>query len=103
VKEMEFLSREQIINELQQPFQSYLEKFDLEGISIFEEEGQKNQYYLGYTVEKSGKTYHIHTPYTKNSSGELAPIKNEWTIETDEPQTDDLRGYHNLESAFREI
>lgn len=100
---MEFLSRKQIINELQQPFQSYLEKFDLESISIFEEEGKEDHYYLGYTVGKSGKTYHIHTPYTKNDNGELAPIKNEWTIETDEPQKDDLKGYPDLESAFREM
>ena len=100
---MEFLSRKQIINELQQPFQSYLEKFDLEGISIFEEEGQEDHYYLGYTVKKSGEIYHIHTPYKKNNNGELAPIKNEWTIETDEPQKDDLRGYPDLESAFREM
>jgi Family of unknown function (DUF5634) len=100
---MEFLPRKQIIDELQQPFQAYLETFDLDGIGIFEEEGQEDHYYLGYTVAKSGKTYHIHTPYKKNNNGDLAPIKNEWTVETDEPETDDLRGYHDLESAFREV
>ena len=100
---MEFLSRQQIINELQQSFQRYLEEFDLDGIGIFEEEGQEDRYYLGYTAEKEGKTYHIHIPYIKNSSGGLAPIKNEWTVESDDPQADDRRGYNDLESVFSEM
>ena len=100
---MEFLSREQIINDLQQSFQPYIEKFGIEGIGIFEEEGQDDRYYLGYTARKEGKTYHIHTPFIKNNNGDLTPIKNEWTVETDEPQEDDLRGYSDVESAFRQI
>lgn len=100
---MEFLSREQIINDLQQSFQPYIEKFGIEDIGIFEEEGQDDRYYIGYTAKKEGKTYHIHTPFIKNNNGGLAPIKNEWTVESDEPQEKDLRGYNDLESAFREI
>jgi hypothetical protein len=89
---MEFLSREQIINDLQQSFQPYIEKFGIEDIGIFEEEGQDDRYYIGYTAKKEGKTYHIHTPFIKNNDGGLAPIKNEWTVESDEPQEKDLRG-----------
>lgn len=100
---MEFLSREQLINELQQSFQAYLDKYNLDGIGIFEEEGQDNRYYLGYTAEKEGKTYHIHIPYIKNNSGGLAPLKEEWTVESDDPKEDDLRGFNDLESVFREF
>jgi len=100
---MVFLSREQIINELEQSFQLYIEKFGIENIGIFEEEGQGDRYYLGYTAKKDGKTYHIHIPYTKNKNGDLSPINNEWTVESDEPEGEDLKGYDNLESVFREM
>ncbi|QED48060.1 DUF5634 family protein [Cytobacillus dafuensis] len=100
---MEFLTREQIINDLQKPFQSYLDRFGIEDIGIFEEEGQGDIYYMGYTVKKDGKTYHIHCPFKKNNNGGLTPMKNEWTVETDEPQKEDLEGYHDIESVFREI
>ncbi|MBS4177747.1 DUF5634 family protein [Lederbergia citrea] len=100
---MEFLSREQIINELQQSFQPYIEKFDLDGIGIFEEEGKDNRYYLGYTAEKDGKTYHVHIPYIKNNSGALAPVETEWTVESDDPRDEDRRGYNDVESIFRTL
>ncbi|PWW25497.1 hypothetical protein DFO73_11396 [Cytobacillus oceanisediminis] len=100
---MDFLPREQIINALQEPLQSYISKYGIDDIGIFEEEGQDNQYYMGYTVKKEGKTYHIHSPYTKNDNGGLAPIKKEWTVETDEPQKDDRRGFNDLDQAFRVI
>lgn len=55
------------------------------------------------TVKKDGKTFHIHIPYIKNNNGELAPINKEWTVESDDPKRDDVRGYKDLESIFREI
>lgn len=100
---MEYLAREQIIDELQQSFQPYLNQFDLDDIGVFEEAGQGNHYYIGYTAKKDGKTYHIHTPFIKNNKGELAPLNNDWTIETDEPEKNDHHGYTTVESAFREI
>ncbi|MCQ6276234.1 DUF5634 family protein [Bacillus sp. V3B] len=100
---MKYLSREQIINELQQSLQDYIEQYDIDSIGIFEEQGQDHQYYMGYTVNKGGKTYHIHTPYTKNNQGGLSPVQNEWTVESDEPRKEDLRGYESLESVFRDI
>ncbi|MEC2076147.1 DUF5634 family protein [Metabacillus fastidiosus] len=100
---MEFLSREAIINELQQSFQSYIDKFDIEAIGIFEEEGQADQYYIGYTVTKNNETFHIHTPYIKNANGDLAPISKEWTVESDDPQKDDFKEYNNLDNLFLEL
>jgi hypothetical protein len=103
MKGMEFLPREQIINELQQSFQSYIEKFDLDGIGIFEEEGVDDHYFIGYTINKAGKTYFVHSPYRKNEAGGLTPIDQEWTLETDEPQKEDKNGFHDLESVLRTI
>ena len=100
---MEFLPRDQIINELKQAFPSYIDNFGIDAIGIFEEEGQDDTYHLGYTVTKQGKTYHIHTPYIKNNTGDLAALKDEWTVETDDPEQNDQRGYSDLESVFREI
>ncbi|MET3696415.1 hypothetical protein SAMN05877753_103341 [Bacillus oleivorans] len=100
---MDFLPREQIIRDLQQSFQMYINQYGIEDIGIFEEEGEDDRFYLGYTVRKDGKTYHIHTPYMKNNNGELAVIHEDWTVETDEPQREDLSGYPDLDSVFREI
>lgn len=98
---MEFLSREQIINDLQQPFETYIEKFDIDDIGIFEEQGQDEIYHMGYTVKKDGKTYHIHTPFRKQENG-FTPINNRWTMETDEPDGHDM-SFLDVESIFREI
>lgn len=100
---MDFSSREQIINHLQQSFQIYLNQFEIDDIGIFEEEGQGDQYFLGYTIKKNEKTYHIHTPYIKNHSGALAPSEKGWIVETDNPQGEDLRGFQDIESAFQQI
>lgn len=100
---MEYLSRDQIIYDLQQRFETYIEEFGIDDIGIFEEEGQDERYYIGYTVKKNGKTYHIHTPYSKNNYGSLAPIDHEWTVESDDPTGDDRRGYPDLESVMNEI
>jgi hypothetical protein len=62
---VDYLSREQIMNVLQQSFQPCLNKYGIEDIGIFEEEGQDNRYYLGYTTRKDGKTHHIHLLFKK--------------------------------------
>lgn len=100
---MQFLSRDDIINDLQQSFQTYINKYGLDDIGIFEEEGQGNQYYIGFTAKKSGRTYHIHAPFIKNQNGELTPSQNDWTIESDEPDRKDLHGFNDVESALSEL
>jgi Family of unknown function (DUF5634) len=100
---MEFLTREQIINELQESFQPFIDKYEIEDIGVFEEEGQDDHYYLGYTVRKDGKTFHIHSPYVKNQTGALTPEKNEWTVESDDPKEKDIKGFENLDDAFRVV
>ncbi|MBB6454930.1 hypothetical protein HNQ94_003419 [Salirhabdus euzebyi] len=100
---MNNLSREQLINEIQDSFVTLMDQYDIDEIGIFEEEGQENQYYLGYTVRKDGKAYMIHHPYQKNRQGELTPLSDEWTVETDEPDLEDKRGYDNLDEVFNEL
>ena len=100
---MEYLSRNEILNELQNSLPEYIEKFDLDSIGIFEEHGEGDRYYLGYTVSKGEKTYHVHLPYTKSNEGNLTPLGNEWTVETDEPNNEDRRGFDSLESVFEQI
>lgn len=100
---VEFLSREEILNDLQQLLPTYLDKYNLDDIGIYEEQGQGDVYYIGYTVKKDGKTYHIHTPYHQNEHGELTSHQQSWTAEPDEPNKEDLKGYHDLDSVFRDI
>ncbi|TYS14469.1 hypothetical protein FZC78_18445 [Rossellomorea vietnamensis] len=100
---MAFISREQLINELQTAFPSLLEEYGLENIGIFEEEGQKDQYYLGYTVKKDGNAYMIHLPYKKDHDGGLEPASDQWTIESDAPESADTTGFDSMEAALREI
>jgi hypothetical protein len=100
---MDFLPREQILRELQHASSEYMEKYNLNDIGIFEEEGQDDQYHLGYTVKKGDKAFHIHTPFVKNDHGELAPASKAWVLESDDPQGDDSGGYPDLESVLREI
>ncbi|WP_077213042.1 DUF5634 family protein [Bacillus dakarensis] len=100
---MDYLSREQIINELQKPLPAYMNQYGIDDIGIFEEEGEDDLYFMGYTINKEGKTYHIHSPYRKGDDGGLTPAKAEWTVESDEPDKKDLQGYQDIESALREI
>ena len=100
---MDYLSREQIMNELQQSFQPYLNMYGIEDIGIFEEEGQDDRYYLGYTTRKGGKTHHIHLPFQKNNDGGLAPIDSKWMVESDNPLEKDLKEFEDLDHVFREI
>jgi Family of unknown function (DUF5634) len=100
---VDYLSREQIMNELQQSFQPYLNMYGIENIGIFEEEGQDNRYYLGYTTRKDGQTHHIHLPFQKNNDGGLSPMDSKWTVESDNPLEKDLKEFEDLDHVFREI
>jgi len=100
---MEFLAREEILNDLQQSMPAFMNQYNLDDIGLYEEQGQGDVYYMGYTVKKNGKTYHIHTPYHKNEHGQFASQQTSWTAEPDEPNKEDLKGYTSLESVFRDI
>lgn len=100
---MEYSNRNEVIQELQQSFQSLMTKYGIEDIGVFEEQGQKDLYHMGYTIRKEGKTYMVHTPYVKNEDGQLASGNDEWTIETDEPDTKNVSGFKELDEALRSL
>ncbi|PMC34119.1 hypothetical protein CJ195_24480 [Bacillus sp. UMB0899] len=100
---MQFTNRDKVIKDLQQAFQPLIEQYGIEDIGVFEEQGQKNQYHMGYTIRKDGKTYMVHTPYFKNELGQLSAGNSEWTVETDEPSSEDIGGYKGLDEALRSL
>ncbi|MCM3585458.1 DUF5634 family protein [Mesobacillus maritimus] len=100
---MDFSPREEVLSELQQSFTSYIEKYNLDDIGLFEEQGENQQYHVGYTVKKNGKTYHIHTPYQLNEHGELAALNHEWVAEPDDPNKKDAHSYQDVDSILRTL
>ncbi len=94
---MDYFQRETIINEMNESLPDLLAKYGLDDIGIFEEEGEGNTYFLGYTVRKSGEVYMIHQAFTKNQHGELASTESSWVIESEDGDT---RGYRNLDEVF---
>ncbi|TXC89337.1 hypothetical protein FS935_17845 [Metabacillus litoralis] len=96
-------SRESVINELQNSFEHLMTKYNIEDIGVFEEEGAKDLYHMGYTIRKDGKSYMVHTPYIKKDDGRLENSDSEWTIETDEPTSEDVSGFKGLDEALKSI
>ncbi|WP_236939176.1 DUF5634 family protein [Evansella clarkii] len=100
---MDFLPRETIVNDLMHSFEPLMEKYILEDISVFEEEGEGDQYHMGYTVRKDDRVYMIHLPYRKNEDNQLAPVKREWVIESDAGDEPEAHGLENLDDVFEKI
>ncbi|WP_209124289.1 DUF5634 family protein [Alkalihalobacillus sp. BA299] len=97
---MEYLSRDEILEEMNQSLRPIMEKYEVEDIGIFEEQGEGNHYYIGYTIRKDGEVFMTHTPFVRNEEGLFRPEKNEWIIETD---NGDLRGFSSLDDVFEEM
>ncbi|MGS2779384.1 DUF5634 family protein [Robertmurraya sp. GLU-23] len=100
---MEYGTREEIMNTLQQSFHSLMNTYQLEDIGLFEEQGSNGEYYMGYTINQNGGTYMLHQTYKTNSDGQFALITKEWTIESDEPNYEDKKGYVSIEEAFQHL
>ncbi|WP_078544496.1 DUF5634 family protein [Litchfieldia alkalitelluris] len=97
---MEFQSREEVIRDLQKQMPSIMDEFDVEEIGVYEEEGEGNHYYMGYTVRKNGHVYMINTPYVKNDKKELTQAEETWTIQEEEGES---KGYRSLNEVFQKI
>ncbi|WP_179295638.1 DUF5634 family protein [Bacillus sp. FJAT-45350] len=97
---MDFISRETIVAEMNESMQSLLDKYSLDDIGVFEEQGEGDTYYLGYTIRKNGEIYMIHKPFKKNDENQLLIEKQEWIIETDDGDTG---GFTNLDEVFATI
>lgn len=98
--DMDYLSREAILNEMNETLRTIMDKYNVDDIGIFEEQGEGNHYYIGYTIRKDDEVFMTHTPYVINDEGLLRPEKQEWVIETDEG---DMRGFSSLEEVFEEM
>ncbi len=97
---MEFQPREQIIEQMNQSMEMLMSKYNLEDIGVFEEQGEGENYYMGYTVRKDKEVYMIHKPFRKNEEGQLSATEKDWIIETEEG---DLTGYRSLDEVFTAI
>ena len=100
---LEYGTREEIMNTLQQSFHSLMDTYKLEDIGLFEEQGPNGEYYIGYTLNQNGGTYMLHQTYKTNHDGQFGLINKDWTIETDEPNFDDKKGYGSIEEAFQQL
>ncbi|MCM3151373.1 DUF5634 family protein [Priestia megaterium] len=97
---MEYVGREAIVSELTHHMDDILNKYNLQGVSVYEEEGEGNHYYLGYTVKKNDHVFMLNRPYLKDKDGKLAVEKQEWTVQGNEGEKN---GYTSLEDAFQKI
>lgn len=97
---MQFLKREERMNEMLHSLEPLLEQYQLDEIGIYEEEGVNDLYYMGYTVKKGEHVYMIHQPYVKNEKEELALQEPQWTIQSEQKES---KGYSSLEDVLTQI
>ncbi|HWO95616.1 MAG TPA: DUF5634 family protein [Bacillus sp. (in: firmicutes)] len=97
---MHFLKREERMNEMLHSLESLLKQHQLDEIEIYEEEGEDELYYMGYTVKKGEHVYMVHQPYVKNEKKELALKEPQWTIQSEQGES---KGYPSLEDVFNQI
>ncbi|MFD1738778.1 DUF5634 family protein [Bacillus salitolerans] len=98
---MNFTPREEIMNYFVHSLESVMDKYDLDDIGIYEEEGAGSHYYMGYTVRKGDKVYMINQPYVKNDQKHLAIEHEEWTIQSDDGK--EVKGIATLDEVFHQI
>jgi hypothetical protein len=97
---MEFLTREEIMNDYKRTLYSMMNKYDLDDIGIYEEEGPGDEYYFGYTIRKNGKVFIVNLPYKKNEKGELAIKEHKWTLQAN---GNEEKGFRTLDEVFTTI
>ncbi|QHE51775.1 DUF5634 family protein [Pontibacillus sp. HMF3514] len=97
---MDYISVETILNDFKESLSVLIKQYNLAEASIYEEEGEGDTYYIGYTVLKGGKTYHIHMPFEKNDEDHLALAKPEWTIQAENAE---YKGFESLDEVFDKI
>ncbi|WP_053218254.1 DUF5634 family protein [Virgibacillus senegalensis] len=100
---MDNVTIDQIRGDLQDSFRPLMEKYNIDDIGTFEEEGAEDDYYIGYTVRKNGRIYMVHMPFKKTGEGQLALAKQEWTVETDDPTDEDISGFPTIDAVFEHL
>lgn len=97
---MDYISVETILNDFKESLSALINQYNLAEASLYEEEGEGETYYIGYTVLKSGNTYHIHMPFEKNDEDHLALKKPEWTIQATDGE---YKGFESLDDVFNKL
>ncbi|MFC7395474.1 DUF5634 family protein [Scopulibacillus cellulosilyticus] len=98
---MEYISRETILNHMSADLENVMIRFDIDHVGIYEEEGEGENYYIGYTVKKDGKVYMINMPFIKNDKNELAVAEQTWTIQGENGK--ERKGFKTLDEVFESI
>ena len=97
---MDYISVETIHNDFKESLSVLIQQYNLAEASIYEEEGEGDTYYIGYTVKKRGYTYHISMPFEKKDEDQIALSKPEWTIQAEEGE---YKGFESLDDVFEKI
>ncbi|GIN84542.1 hypothetical protein J6TS2_09280 [Heyndrickxia sporothermodurans] len=97
---MDYINRETLLDQMNAQLKDMMERYQLEDIGIYEEEGMGKDYYIGYTIRKNGKIYMLSMPYEKNGLGKLSLKNKEWTIQGEEGEA---KVFHSLEDVFLKI
>ncbi|RBW71031.1 DUF5634 family protein [Bacillus taeanensis] len=97
---MDFLSREEVISGMNHSLEPMLERYKLDEVGIYEEEGEGETYYMGYTIKKDNKVFMVHLPYEKNQQGELAVKDSNWTIQI---EGNEMKNCKTLDQVFNQI
>jgi hypothetical protein len=97
---MDFISRKEIIAGLNHSLEPMLNKYNLDEIGVYEEEGEGKTYYMGYTIKKDNHVFMIHLPYEKNNEGELSVKDSTWTIQS---ENNEVRGIETLDQAVNQM
>ncbi|WP_102347150.1 DUF5634 family protein [Bacillus sp. Marseille-P3661] len=97
---MEYKNRESILDEMQKSLQPLMQQYDLDSIGIYEEQGEDENYYIGYSIEKKDNFFIINLPYVKNEQGNLAVKDTNWTIQLDDHEEKNIK---SLDEVFNRI
>ncbi|WP_077623294.1 DUF5634 family protein [Sediminibacillus massiliensis] len=100
---MDEISLDQIADDLRDSFRPLAEKYNLDDIGLFEEEGQDNAYHIGYAIKKDGRVFMVYLPFIQGEEGYLTLAKQEWTVQTENPTDDDLKGFANIEDVLQKL
>ncbi|WP_026672730.1 DUF5634 family protein [Alkalihalobacterium bogoriense] len=98
---MESVTRETILQEMNDSLERIMNKYDVDDIGIFEEQGEAEEYYIGYTIRKADAVFMVHRPFYKDEQGLLAPHEKKWTVEFEDGE--DFHGFSSLDEAMDNV
>lgn len=97
---MEQITVETLFNEFEQSLPALIEQYNLDKASVYEEEGENGNFYIGYAVKKSKKIFFIHLPFEQDDKGQLKMLANDWTIRA---ENEEYNGFDSLDTVFEKV